>query len=205
MKRNSLESMTYYVNEVVWYFTPINYLLKRMDGPFDCLLFKEERKCLLLAQLPIIFKKYNIRIGSHDLELFLNSNDTVINEIEVDNFLDETEGYTDYQKMQRNFFLEFENYEVINFNASHNCLRGKYYYKENKSIDEFIEEEIKNRYDYELDRSDANMFYNFKIFLQSSVNEEGFIPYKSNIRDEEINTTEELNLKRAIYVERVYE
>lgn len=204
MKINSLESMTYYVNGNVWYFTPINYLLKRMEGNFDLLPFVEERKCLLLAQLPIIFKKYNIRIGSHDLELFLNPSDTVVNALEVDNFLDEIDGYTDYQMMQRNFFLEFENYEAINFNASHNYLRGKYY-KENKSIGKFIEEEIKNRYDYELDRSDANMFYNFKMFLQSLINEDGFIPYKSNNMNEEINAIEELNLKRAIHVERVYE
>lgn len=196
---NFIESMTYYINGDIWYFTPINYLLRRMDGPLDCLLFKEERKCLLLAQLPIIFKKYNIRMGKHDLELFLNPNDTVVNTLEVDNFLDKTEGYNDYQKMQRNFFLEFENYEAINFNGSYNYLRGKFF-KEKTSIDEFIEEEIKKRYDYELDRSDANMFYNFKIFLQSLINEDGFIPYKSNSLDEKIDVLEELNLKRAIHV-----
>ena len=61
-----LEEVTYYSNTCFPQFTPINYLLDKSYWSSS-----DDFKAVMLAELPAIFRKYNIPLQNDDLILFL--------------------------------------------------------------------------------------------------------------------------------------
>ncbi len=172
MAINDLESMTY--TFAMKEYTPINYILYFIDEGIS-LHSDDEReaiKSLILAQLPIIFKKYNLPLIRRDIQYFVGPNHNIASYDEMKNFIEESRDYDEYQLRQRDFCLEFYSYYVINFNP-YNPLRSVQY-KEKKSIDEYIKNEIIDRYEYYFDKGNPNGFNQFKNYMAEYIEKDNF-------------------------------
>lgn len=152
-----LEEVTYYSNTCFPQFTPINYLLdKSYWGSSD------DFKAVMLAELPAIFRKYNIPLQNDDLILFLNPNDNIANKDDISKVLDGIDSDSEEERgdalLTKDFIDFYKKIKHINF-------------YENQNI---IDKAINLRYGYYYNKYDSNRFEKFKQFLNNNIPKGGF-------------------------------
>lgn len=152
---NSLEWITYYPNINFPQFTPINYYLysyKELFSHFNIL------GSLILAEILPLFEDYNIPLASNDYLLFVNSGDNIANGFDIEKY-QKLETTDPYLLRQKQYWEE--------------CCEAFEWFKKQLilssiDIDQMIQKEIMERYNYNFDKNDLNAYYSFRKFLSET-------------------------------------
>lgn len=188
-----LEEITYYPNSCYSQFTPINYLL---DISYQS--SSDDFKAVMLAEVPAIFKKYNIPLHHDDLVLFLNPNDNIANGFDIRNVLNSVDSDNEEERkdalLTKAFIDFFEKIKYINF------------YRNDKLLTKAINE----RYGYYYNKYDSNRFEKFKQYLNNNIPDSGFYNVElltdEDIKDCKMNWLDykEQEFRRYFYDVRMY-
>ena len=148
-----LEDITYYRNSSYPWFTPINYIFDKKTNITDL------KKALILAELPAIFKKYNIRLSKTDFLLFFNPNDNIADTFDIEDVLYSIDSLDEEEKKCAMFTKEFLDLEKK---------------IPSSKLDKLIERAINERYGFYYNKYDNNGFEKFKEYLINNIPNSGF-------------------------------
>ena len=196
-----------YMEEDFPKFTPIDYIVRRdyVDDRIYSYKHFQSRSisdesimaALLISELPVIFKKYNIKLFKNDINLWVNPRDNVARVFDVKRVLNnEDVEYKEEVLFTKDFFDFWKNIESLR-----KC------FNPNNNFDKAIEELINKRYGYYYNKYDSDANYKFIEFLDEQIRLWGQIPtfeYNAdNLKMTKIDKSEQF-IRQYFYSVKVY-